>query len=487
MIQPCLDLALGRAFVPDPLDATVPLARRFARRPLVAVTVYKDGYEFVPVSFAGGRPVFGEAQACAAGGEDADADALRSFADRHKARECVVNLATGYTAVLSSRTRRPESDEEAILLMRDSPERLLGEAPAHGCRPSIVYHPTHNFAVVFSHKESDIATAVTLVQKAGLGLARLQCGMSSLLGALVGNFWPEVCPEAELLLVDRSSLFFLPIGEGTLGRPLFDVGLREAALKQAIVERVGRLKAGGKVVLVDASGLEVAAMVREEAAEGAVVSLPLREQAQPFLWAVCTDQPRLGYDLFPNERTVRPCAPARLRPVPFLFWGALAALAVLGGVNGFRQTRSRQVTAALANQAKMLEQGKKQAQAAMQQVVARGKVASDMADWLLISPMTQSLLVEINQEIAAATAEGLKESKSVAEVSSLSLARQEGQPQLRLSIVLAGDSSAANRVFQRISSLFGRLGYSTVDLRETVAPQGFRYEHLVNLPKGGVL
>ncbi|HEX3728183.1 MAG TPA: hypothetical protein VHV47_00130, partial [Opitutaceae bacterium] len=111
----------------------------------------------------------------------------------------------------------------------------------------------------------------------------------------------------------------------------------------------------------------------------------------------------------------------------------------------------------------------------------------DIADWLLISPMTQTLLIQINQEIQAATDEGIKENKPVAEVGSLSLVRQEGQPQMRLAIVLNGDSSAANRVFQRISSLFGRLGYSTVDLRETVAPQGFRYEHLVNLPKGGVL
>jgi hypothetical protein len=484
MIQQCLDLALGRAFVPDPQDTMIPLARRFARKPLIAVTVFKDGFELVPVTFSGGVPVFGPAQACAAAGEDGDAEALRAFADRHKAKDCLINLASGYTAILSSRTRRPENDEEAILLMRDSPERLLGEAPAHGCRPSLVYHPTHNFAVVFAHKESEINSAVALAQKAGLGLARLQCGMSSLLGHVLGNFWSEIGREAELLLIDRTSLFYLAVGEGSLGRPLFDVGLREAALQQAIVERIGKLKPGGRTILVNASGIDVEARIREAAPEAAIAT-PLQEQAQPFLWACAADQPRLGYDLFPNERLVRPCAPARLRPVPFVFWSALAAGVLVVSVNGFRQTRSRTLTATLANQAKMLEQGKKQAQGAMQEVVARGKVASDMADWLLISPMTQTLLVAINQEIEAATAEGLKENKPVAEVDSLSLAREEGQPQVRLSIVLTGDSSAANRVFQRISSLFSRLGYSTVDLRETVAPQGYRYEHLVNLPKGG--
>ncbi len=437
------------------------------------------------MTFAGGLPVFGPAQARPSGGEDADADALHAFAEQHKAKDCLINLATGYTVTLSSRTRRPETETEAILLMRDNPERLLGEAPAHGCRPSLVYHPTHNFAAVFSHKESDIGMAVALAQKAGLGLARLQCGMSSLLNYVVGNHWSEIGKEAELLLVDRSSLLYMSIGEGSFGRPLFDIGLKEAALKEAITERVGKLKPGGKTVLVNASGLDIEKLI-EERNHHDIVVVPLKDQAQPFLWACGTDRPRLGYDLFPNERTVRPFAPARLRPVPFIFWGALAAFVAVFGLNSFRETRARQLTAALTNQANMLDLGKKQAVSAMQAVVARGKEASDIADWLLISPMTQTLLIEINKEIEAATAEGLAENKSVAQVDSLSISREEGQPQMRLSIVLIGDSSAANRVFQRISSLFGRLGFSTVDLRETVAPQGFRYEHLVNLPKGGI-
>jgi hypothetical protein len=483
MIQQCLDLARFRAFVPDSQDTMVTLARRFASKPLIAVTVFKDGFEFVPMTFSGGLPVFGAAQACPASGEDPDADALRAFAERHKAKDCLINLATGYTVVLSSRTRRPETDEEAILLMRDSPERLLGEAPAHGCRPSLVYHPTHNFAAVFSHKENEIGSSVVLVQKAGLGLARLQCGMSSLLGYVIANHWSEIGKEAEILLVDRSSLLHMPIGEGSFGRPLFDVGLKESALKEAVTERVGKLKPGGKTILVNASSIDIEAMIRERAMNDTVV-VPLKAQPQPFLWACSTDRPRLGYDLFPNERTVRPFASARLKPVPFILWAALAAFVVVFGVNGFRQTRARRSTASLANQASMVEAGKKHAEGAMQQVISRGKAASDMADWLLISPMTQTLLIEINQEIEAATAEGLQQNKSVAQVDSLSLSREEGQPQMRLSIVLIGDSSAANRVFQRISSLFGRLGFSTVDLRETVAPQGFRYEHLVNIPKG---
>jgi hypothetical protein len=66
---------------------------------------------------------------------------------------------------------------------------------------------------------------------------------------------------------------------------------------------------------------------------------------------------------------------------------------------------------------------------------------------------------------------------------SLSITRQEGQPQMRLVLVVIGDAPAANRIFQRISALFGRLGYSTIDLKQTLIPQGFRYEHLLSIPQ----
>ncbi|HEX3731093.1 MAG TPA: hypothetical protein VHV47_14875, partial [Opitutaceae bacterium] len=352
MIQQTLDLALGRAFVPDPLDTLIPLAKRFAKKPLIAVTIFKDGYEFVPVTFAGGQPVFGAAQATAPGGEDADADALRTFAERFKAKDCLINLATGYTAVLSSRTRRPESDEEAILLMRDSPERLLGEAPAHGCRPSIVSHPTHNFAVVFSHKENEIGSAMVMAQKAGLGLARLQCGMSSMLGQVIAHHWAEVGRDAELLFVSRSSVFIMAATEGSFSRPLFDVGLKEAALKQAVVERVAKLKRGGKKILVNTSGIDVEAMIREEDPEAAIAT-PLKDQDHPFLRACCGDKPHLGYDLFPGERTVRPHASNQLRPLPLLFWGMAAIFLAAFSVNTFRSASYHRGADALENQARL--------------------------------------------------------------------------------------------------------------------------------------
>ena len=480
MIQQCLDLLRGRAFVPDPLDSAVPLAQRFARRPLIAVTMSKVGLEAVPVTFPAGVPTFGPIETFAAGGEDADAAFLRALAERYKANECLINLTTGYTAVLSSRTRRPENDEEAIQLMRDNPERLLGEPPAQGCRPSIAYHPTHNFAVVLSHREHEINAAVGLAARAGLGLARLQCGMTSLLVHLLGNFWSEVGKEAEILLVDRTSVFYLPVAEGSLGRPLFDVGLKEAALKQAIAERCGKLKPGGKVILVDQSGLEVKAMIGADAATRVVT--PLADQPYPALWACCSDRPRLGYDLFPNERVVRPFAPGRLRVVPLVFWGALAASVALVGLNTIRSARDNELAESFRSQVQMLAAGESHAVETMHAIAARDKTAASIRDWLVISPPTQALLIDITREIEAATTQGTKENRPVAQVDSISIARQEGQPQMRLALVILGDASAANRVFQRMSALFGRMGYSTVDLKESLVPQGFRYEHLVNIP-----
>jgi hypothetical protein len=482
MIQPCLDLALGRAFTPDPLDTMVPLIQRFKKRTLIAVSIFKDGIEAIPVTFPGGVPTFGKAEFCQSGQEDADSDFLRALAERYKAKECLINLCLGYTAVLSSRTRRPENAEEAILLMRDNPERLLGEPPPPGCRNSLAYHPTHNFAVVFAHKEADINAAINLAVKAGLGCARIHCGMSSLLTYVLGHFWSEVGKECELLFVERSALLYLAAGDGALGRPLFDVGLKEAALKQAVEERVSKLKPGGKVLLVDSSGLNVAGMIAERAIDAKVVT-PFGDQSYPALRACLSDEPQLAYDLFPNEREIRAFAPARLRPVPMIFWGAAAAMVAVVAVNIWRENQAHRQGLGLQNQVTMLSAAKEHSEAIMHDVEVRGKTAGAIYDWLMISPPTQSLLVQIASEIETATQDAVKNNKTVAQLDSLSITRQEGQPQMRLSIVLLGDAPAANRVFARLSALFGRLGYSTVDLKQTLVPAGYRYEHLLNMPK----
>jgi hypothetical protein len=482
MIQQSIDLALGRAFAPDPIDTSVALARRFAKRPLLAVTIYKDGIEAVPVSFSGATPRFGEAVFNPTGGEDVDANFLRALAERHKARECLLNLSTGYTAVLSSRAARPENDEEAILLMRDNPERILGEPPTQGCRHSLAFHPTHNFAVVFAHRENEINMATALAAKAELGVARLHCGMSSLLIHILGNHWSEVEREAELLFVDRGSLFYLSVAEGSLGRPLFDVGLKEAALKQAIAERVGKLKSGGRVILVNSSEIDIESMIRERGTDTNIIA-PLKDQAQPALLACCSDRPRLAYDLYPGERVVRPFAPMSLRIVPFVLWASIAASVAVIGINAFRQAQASRMANGYRQQTEMVNQMKKHGDDVIHDAQSRAENASAICNWLLISPPAQALLVDLTKEIEGATEQALRDGKPVARVDSMSLTRQEGQPQMRLVIVVLGEPSAANRIFQRISALFGRMGYSTVDLKETLVPQGFRYEHLLNMPK----
>jgi hypothetical protein len=484
MIQQTIDLVLGRAFAPDPIDTSVPLARRFAKRPLLAVTIFKDGIEAVAVTFSGAVPRFGEAAFNPTGGEDVDATFLRTMADRHKARECLLNLATGYTAVLSSRAARPESEEEAILLMRDNPERILGEPPTQGCRHSLAFHPTHNFAVVFAHRENEVNMAVALAAKAELGIARLHCGMSSLLIHILGNHWSEVGREAELLFVDRGSLFYLPVGEGSMGRPLFDVGLKEAALNQAIAERVGKLKADARVILVNSSGIDIESMIRERGTDVTVVA-PLKDQAQPALLACCSDKPRLAYDLYPAERVVRPFAPMSMRVVPLILWTSLAASVAVIGINAFRQAQATRMANGYKRQTELVNQMKKHGEDVIRSAQARTENAAAICNWLLISPPTQSLLVDLTKEIEGATVQAQREGRPVARVDSLSLTRQEGQPQMRLVVVVLGEPSAANRIFQRISALFGRMGYSTVDLKETLVPNGFRYEHLLNMPKPG--
>jgi hypothetical protein len=174
-----------------------------------------------------------------------------------------------------------------------------------------------------------------------------------------------------------------------------------------------------------------------------------------------------------------------LRIVPFTLWASLAAAIVVIGANAFRQVEAGRLAAGFRAQAAALAQAKKQSETVIHDAQTRAENAASICNWLLISPPTQALLVSLTTEIEGATNQALKEGKPVARVDSLSLTRQEGQPQMRLVIVVLGEASAANRIFQRISALFGRMGYSTVDLKETLVPQGFRYEHLLNMPRPG--
>ena len=187
---------------------------------------------------------------------------------------------------------------------------------------------------------------------------------------------------------------------------------------------------------------------------------------------------------FPASVRSGPSPRAACASCPSCSGAPLAVSVFLIGVNKFRGSRdASRLADGLKNQTRMLSEGRKRAEGVKHDIDTRGKTASAICNWLLISPPTQSLLIKMTKEIESATSQGLKENKSVAQIDSLALTRQEGQPQMRLVLVVLGDASAANRIFQRISALFARLGYSTVDLKETLVPQGFRYEHLLNIPK----
>ncbi len=481
MIEATLDLARGRAFIPDPLDETVSLAQRFRNRPLIAVTLYKDALEAVVVTFVGNVARYGTAEFMQFGAEGVEVGFLQGFAEKCGATECLMILAAGYTASLSTRARNADNDVEAVQLMRQNPSKLLGDEPAHGTRNSLAFHPTHNFAINFAHKTTEIENAMALANKAGLGLARLQCGMSSLLIYAMDHFWDEVGREAELLFVERTSIFTLSVGESFLGKPLFEMNLKEAALQTALGERIGKLKPQGKVILINSSKLDVENMIHERGLNAVIVQ-PLKSTALPVVTVCCSDKPRLGYDLFAGERAVRPFAPAKLRFVPLFFWVSVALFAVVMGVNWWRGHLA--IEESRANDLRMAQTNKDITanSVVVNQVEQRRKTSDAVRDWLAISPPAQNLLVALTKEIEKGITESAKDNKVAAQLESMSFTRLEGQPQMRLVIVVLGDATTANRIFQLVSAQLGNLGYKTGDLKTTLVPNGYRYEHLLNIP-----
>ena len=68
-----------------------------------------------------------------------------------------------------------------------------------------------------------------------------------------------------------------------------------------------------------------------------------------------------------------------------MFWTAAAASAMLVGVNLFRGARDDRLAAGFKNQTRMLADGKKRAEDVKHDIEARGRTASAICNWLIIS------------------------------------------------------------------------------------------------------
>jgi hypothetical protein len=472
MIRETIALAFARSFTPDPVDRKVQLSERFTRRPLIAVTLHENALEANLVAFTEGQPTFTETELFNFGEADSDAAFLRTYAAKHEATEVAINLQYGFTTMVSNRVKLAGSRSENLDQMQYNPEKILGEPEQIRLKHALATHPTHNFALRFDFQRSDLDRITTIMAKANLTVVHFHCGMVDLINFIIARHWSEVASETAFIFVDTRAVFTCLLEPRALGQPGFSMDTAAQDLREEVGSRLTEiLRPGRKVILINDSPLDVAAMIAERETKNEIVT-PLEGIAAPELHAVCADTPDYyAYDLYPNEQRAKPFAPRSYIVVPILFWTLIGASSLFGVVNSYRRLRAESRLNELTQQknAIVLEMV-----ALAQQTTgfkAKEDLANDLRDWLVLSPPTQGFWIKITDAL-----------RGQLQVQNMSIDRIPGQPQMRLVISISASEKEANDAFNRVFAVLGKEGYKTIDFKTYPVPNGYQYDHLLNVP-----
>ena len=472
MIRETIALAFARSFTPDPVDRKVQLAERFARRPLVAVTFFENTLEASRVAFVEGRPIFTETELFNFGPADSEAVFLRAYAARHDTTEVVINLQYGFTAMVSNRVKLAGSRAENLEQMQYNPEKILGEPEHARLKYALATHPTHNFALRFDFQRTDLDRIATIMAKAGLTVVQFHCGMVDLINFIIARHWKEVSAETAFVFVDARAVFTCVLEPRALGQPGFSMDTAAQDLPEEVGSRLTEiLRPGRRVILINDSPVDVAAMIAERETKNEIIT-PLEGIASPELYAVCADTPEhYAYDLYPNEQRAKPFAPRSYIIVPILFWTLVAASGLCGVVNSYRRLRAESRLHGLMQQRNTLALDMLSLARQTTGFKATEDLAHDLRDWLALAPPTQGFWIKINEAL-----------RGHLQVQDMSIDRISGQPQMRLVITVSASEKEANEAFNRVSAILGREGYKTIDFKTYTVPNGYQYDHLLNVP-----
>jgi hypothetical protein len=472
MIRETIALAFGCCFTPDPVDRKVRLAERFARRPLIAATFFENTVEASLLTFVDGRPIFTETEQLNIGQTESEAAFFRSYASRHNVSEVAINLQHGFTAMVSNRVKLAGSRSENLDQMRSNPEEILGEPEQTKLKHALAAHPTHNFALRFDFQRTDLERIAVIMAKANLTVVHFHCGMVDLINYFIARHWKEVSPETALIFVDARAVFTCLLEPRTLGQPGFSMDTATQDLGEEVGSRLTEiLRPNRRVILINDSPIDVAAMIAERDMNSEIVA-PMEGITSPELHAVCLDAPdHYAYDLYPNEQRVKSFAPRSYIIVPILFWTLIAASGVCGIANSYRRLRSDTYLNELSQ--------KKNSMAfdiiSLARQTTSFKTTEDLArnlrDWLSLAPPTQDFWIKINDAL-----------RGQLQVQNMSIDRIPGQPQMRLVITVSATEREANSAFDSVSSVLKAEGYKTVDLKTYTVPNGYQYDHLLNVP-----
>ena len=202
-----LNLLSMRAFRPDAYDMCAPMKARFAKQRLLGIAIYPNCVKLAKYHFGG--TVHVEMLGTIKREGTADNELVRilsNIAKENPGMQSVVAFNHGYNAVKSFTVKRSET---LWSMLKENPQRVLGDDFEAGHSYSVVQHPTRESSVVFAYEQSSITALERLLEQSGIACVRLQHTIGSLFPLIVDSY-RGVLP-CNTLIISGNSVFYIEV------------------------------------------------------------------------------------------------------------------------------------------------------------------------------------------------------------------------------------------------------------------------------------
>jgi len=206
-ITQIINLCNLRAFRPDGFDMTASLKVRFTRQRLLGIIIYPNCVKLAKYHFGGTVHVEMIGTVNREGPSDNELmRILSNVAKENPGVLAVVAFNYGFNAVKSFSVKRSET---LWSMIKDNPQRVLGDDFEAGHSYSLVQHPTRESSIVFSYEQTVITSIERLLEQSGIVCVRLQHTIGSLFSMLV-DLYKGVIP-CSMLMISGSSVLYLEV------------------------------------------------------------------------------------------------------------------------------------------------------------------------------------------------------------------------------------------------------------------------------------
>jgi hypothetical protein len=199
-----INLLTLRAFRPDGFDMTAPIRMRFTRQRLLGIIIYPNCVKLAKYHFGGTAHVEMVGTINREGASDNELmRILGNIATENPGVPAIVAYNFGFNAVKSFTVKRSET---MWSMLKENPQRVLGDDFEAGHSYSVVQHPTRESSIVFSYEQTVITALERMLEQSGIVCVRLQHTIGSLFAELVETY-KGIIPCSTLIISGNSVLY----------------------------------------------------------------------------------------------------------------------------------------------------------------------------------------------------------------------------------------------------------------------------------------